>query len=261
MQKKELPFTKYAEAGAYHWLVTYPQKWYQRSPRINARYDLPLQLIAEHMDLHQSVGLDIGCGDGVMLYKMRQLGVKAIGVEPERSGLLLAIEELAKRGEHGVPLLQASGYQLPFKTNSLDFITALEVVEHLHFAEVLIKEVSRVLKPGGLFVCTTPNRAEGQLPDVVRDRFHVREYISSELRELLSTQFGTVLIWGMWPEWLDQLYIHGGGSKFLAKAIRFLIKGVSLFYNPYKLHKKNPDSRLQLLVAVAQKELSTLLTK
>lgn len=251
---KEPPFTKYDEQGAYHWLATYPEKWYQRSPRINARYDLPLKLVAEYMDLHQSLGLDIGCGDGVMLYKMRQSGARAIGVEPERSGLLLAVEELARRGERSTPLLEASGYQLPFRADSFDFVTALEIVEHLHYPEELMVEISRVLRPGGVFVCTTPNRAKGQLPDVVRDSFHVHEFIPSELVEMLSVQFNKVAVWGMWPEWLDQLYVNGWRCRFLAKGIRYLVKGISLFYNPFQMHKANPDSCLQLLVSVAQRD-------
>ena len=67
-------------------------------------------------------------------------------------------------GQHGVPenaiLLQSRGEQLPFPDNTYDKVTALDIVEHINQAEydLLIEEVYRILKPGGVLCIYTPNK-------------------------------------------------------------------------------------------------------
>ena len=49
--------------------------------------------------------------------------------------------------------------KLPFKNEFFDVVTCLEVIEHLHNPDNLIKEIYRVLKPGGVLILSTPNLA------------------------------------------------------------------------------------------------------
>jgi len=48
---------------------------------------------------------------------------------------------------------------LPFDDNSIDLATAFEVLEHLWNKDHFLEEVYRILKPGGYFICSTPNLA------------------------------------------------------------------------------------------------------
>ena len=52
--------------------------------------------------------------------------------------------------------LEGSAYSLPFQNNSLDLIICSEVLEHLHHYNDAVKEIHRVLKPGGKFYASVP---------------------------------------------------------------------------------------------------------
>jgi hypothetical protein len=54
-----------------------------------------------------------------------------------------------------------------------------------------VKEVRRVVAPGGAFICSTPQNSHGEIPVVP---WHVREYSFSELRAILGRHFARVKI-------------------------------------------------------------------
>ncbi len=63
-------FTKYETEGTYHWSATYNKRLRRYDPRSHARYDVPLRLLRQYHGFdRRKIGLDVGCGDGVMLYK------------------------------------------------------------------------------------------------------------------------------------------------------------------------------------------------
>ena len=76
---------------------------------------------------------------------------------------------------------------------SVNGATAMEVIEHLPVDQVdtFVKEVRRVVKPGGAFICSTPQNSHGEIPVVP---WHVREYSAPELRAILERHFGKVKI-------------------------------------------------------------------
>jgi SAM-dependent methyltransferase len=72
--------------------------------------------------------------------------------------------------------------------SSFDCVVAVEVLEHVERDDLFVKEVYRVLKPGGVFVMTTPNGdfVKNTNPD------HVRHYTRELLSSVLSLRFKTV---------------------------------------------------------------------
>lgn len=95
--------------------------------------------------------LDIGCGNGDFLARMRRRGwiVEGLEVDPE------AVE--AARAAHGLTIHLGDLEGLAFPGNSFDAITMNQVIEHVHEPVPLIRECLRILKPGGKLVVATPN--------------------------------------------------------------------------------------------------------
>ncbi len=87
-----------------------------------------------------------------------------------------------------VEFLQATVPPLPFGDGSFDCVISFQVIEHIKDDARLVAEVKRVLRPGGLFIVSTPN-AEMSL---TRNPWHVREYSVEEFGELLSAEFSSV---------------------------------------------------------------------
>ncbi|WP_165106533.1 class I SAM-dependent methyltransferase [Limisphaera ngatamarikiensis] len=94
--------------------------------------------------------LDVGCGSGVHLARMQQLGWTVEGVEVDAE----AVEAARARG---IPVrlgtLESQGYP----DGWFDAVYSAHVLEHVHDPLGLLRECARVLKPGGRLVLLTPN--------------------------------------------------------------------------------------------------------
>jgi len=106
--------------------------------------------------------LDIGCGNGaLLLYLINTVGqrfsLEATGVDISAFDIEIARRQIAFFGVPNCRFEVADGQQLPFADASFDVVTALEIIEHLADPGNLLKEIRRVLKPGGTAVLTTPN--------------------------------------------------------------------------------------------------------
>jgi SAM-dependent methyltransferase len=174
-------FTKYTQQGAYHWDSADPTSS-SYAPAAQARYSLIVDRLEGAGDV-----LDVGCGDGFLLGRAAAVCRRVVGIEPERSGAVLAREKLA--GLAACDVLLASGSALPFSSGSFDVVVMAEVIEHLEDPGATLREVARVLRPNGRIIVTTPRR----LPNHWWDREnHVTEYTSEELRDLLAGHFAVV---------------------------------------------------------------------
>ena len=102
---------------------------------------------------------------------------------------------------------------LPYADDSFDFVTCVEVVEHLENYRHLLREAYRVLKPGGLFIVTTPNILN------MKSRFRCLMTGFSSLFSPLSTKIDTVYSTGSHIAPIPYFYlVHG----LLAAGFTFL---------------------------------------
>jgi SAM-dependent methyltransferase len=100
------------------------------------------------------LALDLGCGRGEWLEILREAGLDGQGVDtdPDMARDAVALG-LAVRQQDALAALRACADE------SLDLVTAFQVVEHLGFTDVkaVVAECLRVLRPGGLMILETPN--------------------------------------------------------------------------------------------------------
>ena len=72
---------------------------------------------------------------------------------------------------------------LPFADESFDYVVSFQVIEHIKRDKELVREVHRVLKRGGKFIVSTPNRPMS----LTRNPWHIREYTAEQFGALLSS--------------------------------------------------------------------------
>ena len=105
--------------------------------------------IVEQLSQNEGAVLDVGCGSSRILDML-----------PEGSiALDVLIRKLRYDQRFGVPLVQASGFQLPFPDNSFPCVISSQVIEHVPKESPMIDELCRVLQPGGRLVLGTPDYA------------------------------------------------------------------------------------------------------
>ena len=92
--------------------------------------------------------LDVGCSVGRLLSRVAGRGCEGIGVDILRRDLLSARRHLLDRAPRP-DFAQADGGRLPFVDAAFDFAACTETLEHVADAGVALRELARVLKPGG----------------------------------------------------------------------------------------------------------------
>ena len=134
--------------------------------------------------------LDMGCRDGILTrHFIEQNEVTGLDIDK------LALE--ACKNNLNIKTIWADfSLQIPIPTSSFDVVIAGEVIEHLPYPEITISEVSRILKPEGLFIGSVPNSyhlknrlrvLKGRLIDY--DQTHLRAYNVMLLRQYLEKEF------------------------------------------------------------------------
>jgi 2-polyprenyl-3-methyl-5-hydroxy-6-metoxy-1,4-benzoquinol methylase len=95
--------------------------------------------------------LEVGCGSGAFLDRMRSRGWYVQGIEVDAKAAKVARETF------GVPVYVGSLEKASYPNASFDAITMNHVIEHVHDPIALLEECHRVLSPGGHLVVVTPN--------------------------------------------------------------------------------------------------------
>src|SRR5258708_7751093 len=132
--------------------------------------------------------LEVGCGEGrgvtVLLPNVEQFSAidKIAGV----------VEGLKKKFPQG-HFVNGNIPPLPYDDNTFDCVVSFQVIEHIADDRLYLKEISRVLKPNGFALVTTPNRPMS----LSRNPWHEREYTAEELTSLAEKYFKIVEMKGI----------------------------------------------------------------
>lgn len=101
--------------------------------------------------------LDVGCGGGFLAEEFARDGYRVTGIDPAGASIEAARRHAA-RNRLNVDYRGGRGEALPFPDGSFDIVTCCDVLEHVEEPGLVIREVSRVLKDGGVFFYDTLNR-------------------------------------------------------------------------------------------------------
>lgn len=171
--------------------------------------------------------LDVGCSYGDFGQKLMRLGFTVYGVDIRKT-------HLAQSKKRGLIAKYADVEKgLPFEDSFFDVVFAGEIIEHLYDTTSFVSELSRVTKPHGLVIVTTPNLASlqnrlslllGKLPGIVnhleKSVGHIRYYTFSDLKAQLegnglkvvhedSSNFPFPVSLGIIPGFLKRLAVNG----------------------------------------------------
>ncbi len=101
--------------------------------------------------------LEVGFGSGFYLIAFARAGAESFGLEVNEVLCDIARKNFRERNLHAV-LRQYDGVHFPYPDNYFDFVYMVSVLEHVSHPRSVVAEVSRVLKPGGKFYVSFPNR-------------------------------------------------------------------------------------------------------
>ena len=144
--------------------------------------------------------LDLGCNNGYGTNYLRTTAKSVIGVDVSPT----ALSDAAIRFP-GLDLRLYDGGALPFSDAQFDTVVSLQVIEHVPDTGRYLREIGRVLRPGGIAIFSTPNaciRLDPGMPPW--NPFHVREYWPAELYAELAPAFKAVAVKGLFAR--DDIY-------------------------------------------------------
>lgn len=152
--------------------------------------------------------LDIGCAFGFFLDKAKKWGFQTYGIDISS----YVIKKSQKN--HQVKILDVSKKKLPFKKNFFEVVILDHVLEHLSNPTFTLKEIKRVLRPGGIVFIEVPLRKRW-----ATEKSHLSYFDRLSLEFILKNMGFKILKIGE----------EGGRLRNLFGLVRLIFKGNTLF--------------------------------
>jgi len=182
------------------------------------------------IDKYSSKGdkiLDVGVGTGRLLETYKDL---------DKYGMDISTTYLNITKEKGINCCISLVEDMPYQDNYFDIITCTDVLEHVLDLNLAVKNILRVLKPGGKLIVRVPYREDISWylgPECPYDYVHVRSFDENNLKGLFTKIFKTkILDWSTAGEYLNESRL-----KYPVPPYNRWVKGFISFYYDYKLKR------------------------
>jgi 2-polyprenyl-3-methyl-5-hydroxy-6-metoxy-1,4-benzoquinol methylase len=146
--------------------------------------------------------LDIGCGRGLLLRAFQRQGCEVMGTEFSDNACRFAREVLK------IPVRVGLLYELGFPDRSFDVVIMWHVLEHVSDPRPTLAEVSRILRPGGIFLVGVPNFGSPEAQLTKGGWFHldIPRHLSHHTRASLEKSLRAVALRPTWVSYLAPEY-------------------------------------------------------
>ena len=143
-----------------------PQPWdeiYQREGRV---FEEPFPGFNDLVETYKSHScttiLDLGCGNGRHTMRLSKSGFLVTGTDNSITALRMAEEWLLQEGQSASLILADMRAEFPFRANTFSGLISTQVIHHAVIDTVkrTIREIGRVIKPGGIAFVTVPSKVD-----------------------------------------------------------------------------------------------------
>jgi len=182
--------------------------------------------------------LDVGCGNGGFLAFMQQRGWDISGLDNAPAGVSIAKELLGDR------VLLTTLKEASYPSNHFDVVSLFEVLEHVPDPSSELKEINRILKPGGLLCLSVPNFASWERVlfakwwnglDAPR---HLYQFAPHTLEKLLQAADFEIL--ELKSVNACEIQVNRKRIDYCQESLRFFLRDIGLY--PQKTVEANPYS-------------------
>jgi len=182
--------------------------------------------------------LDIASGEGYGSALLSKVANKVYGVDIDEESVLHANQKYTDQHNKNLQFKVGNAAEIPLQDNTVDVVVSFETIEHHDKHDEMMKEIKRVLKPGGILIISSPEKQIYFERDP-NNKYHVKELTLNELKILLGKSFAHCM-------YFRQRYIAGsilepedlkGNLKMFSGSFDSLTDGLNehlSFYNrPY----------------------------
>ncbi len=168
-----------------------------------ARYAFAMPLAGGKAVLDAASGT--GCGAAFLAQTARYV----VGVDIAREAVVSGLHDFPRPN---LRFMQMDCTRLGFRAACFDLVCAFEMIEHIADYGGVLREIRRLLRPGGRLALSTPNRRpEDPVPPA--NPYHVKEFSPEELAALLRELFPQVELYGQGRSQRVQAIRHGTPLK------------------------------------------------
>ena len=152
--------------------------------------------------------LDIASGEGYGSALLASVAESVVGVDIDNDAVFHANATYAKKN---LRYLQGTCDNIPLPDRSVDAVVSFETIEHHDRHNEMMREIKRVLKPGGVCIISTPDRTYSE-QEGYANPYHVKELSVEEFKSLLASFFRNSRLYAQ-KYMVGSLLIPTGASK------------------------------------------------
>ncbi|MDB5775644.1 MAG: class SAM-dependent methyltransferase [Herbaspirillum sp.] len=151
-------------------------------------------------ELTSSKAIEIGCGEGHSTERLR--GLLSGQVDFQAAEYVADLVPRAQKRNPGITVRQGSAYASGHADETFDLVFLLEVLEHLDYPIDALKEIRRILKPGGYLILGVPREPIWCMLNMTRGKYlksfgntpgHLNHWSTFALKRFIKAHFGAVV--------------------------------------------------------------------